>query len=482
MLDVRLQACFDLVGGEGIVCDVGTDHALLAAELIRSGKCERVVASDIKEGPLDSARRTVEKYDIADKVELVLSDGLAEVPLEGVSDVVIAGMGGETIADIIAAAIEKASENVRWVLQPMTKAEILRKRLYELGLEIVAENLVEDGDKLYTVIAAETSLTDSRLTEFETMYGFFDDEQLLTRKYRQRESERLIKIAESLEKSGKVSESVHYRALGRKMSDGADNVSVQAVVDFLDSVYPFASQEKWDNSGLLVENSYMECSTVLLSLDISGTAISEAADKCADLIISHHPVIFEPRRRITRSDPVFKLISEDIAAVCMHTNVDKSPFGTNGVILRRLRGCFELTDGVEELADGFGYIVELADEEKVGEVAEKVKAVFGCEVVRMSREAAVSPDRSVRKIAFCSGSGGSMLDDAISKNCELYITGDVKHDVWIEAENQGIMLLDCGHFHTENLVLEEIRYLLEKEFPQLDVEIAESSTDPCAYL
>ena len=268
MLDVRLQTCFDLVGGEGIVCDVGTDHALLAAELIRSGKCERVIASDIKEGPLDSARRTVEKYQITDKVDLVLSDGLAEVPLDGVSDVVIAGMGGETIADIIAAAIEKAPESVRWVLQPMTKAEILRKRLYELGLEIVGEQLVEDGDKLYTVIAAETSPTDSRLTEFEAMYGFFDDEQPLTRKYRQRESERLMKIAENLEKSGKTSGSAHYRALGRKMSDGIDTVSMQQVVEHLDSVYPFAKQEKWDNSGLLVENSYMECSTVLLSLDI----------------------------------------------------------------------------------------------------------------------------------------------------------------------------------------------------------------------
>ena len=101
MLDNRLTACAELVGGEGIVCDVGTDHAYLAAELINSGKCSKVIASDINEGPLDSARKTVEKYGITDKVELVLSDGLKNVSLDGVSDIVIAGMGGETIAAII---------------------------------------------------------------------------------------------------------------------------------------------------------------------------------------------------------------------------------------------------------------------------------------------------------------------------------------------------------------------------------------------
>ncbi|HOH87118.1 class I SAM-dependent methyltransferase, partial [Ruminococcus sp.] len=122
MLDNRLKKIAELVSGNGIAVDVGTDHAYLAAELINSGKCSRVIASDVKEGPLDSARNTVDKYGIQDKVELVLSDGLENVSLDGVSDVVIAGMGGETIADIIGAvkidSIDKMS--IRWVLQPMT--------------------------------------------------------------------------------------------------------------------------------------------------------------------------------------------------------------------------------------------------------------------------------------------------------------------------------------------------------------------------
>ena len=75
-----------------------------------------------------------------------------------------------------------------------------------------------------------------------------------------------------------------------------------------------------------------------------------------------------------------------------------------------------------------------------------------------------------------------MLGIAAEKDCDALITGDVKHDVWIDAANCGISLLDCGHFHTENIVLWELRRVLEERFPQLDVEIAECSTDPCEYV
>jgi putative NIF3 family GTP cyclohydrolase 1 type 2 len=75
-----------------------------------------------------------------------------------------------------------------------------------------------------------------------------------------------------------------------------------------------------------------------------------------------------------------------------------------------------------------------------------------------------------------------MLNEAIKKKCNAYITGDVKHDVWIDANNRNMLLFDCGHFHTENLVLDELRYVLEERFPELDVIIAESSVDPVKYI
>lgn len=478
MLDSRLQSCFDLVGGEGIVCDVGTDHALLAAELISSGKCSRVIASDIKEGPLEAASRTVEKYGVAGQVSLVLSNGLESVPLDGVSDVVIAGMGGETIADIVGRALEGdvSCENIRWILQPMTKPEHLRKMMYELGLQITEERAIADGDKLYVVMCAEQSVECRRLTEFETLYGFFADDDEMGKKYRERESARLEKVAEALGSAGKSGDAAHFRALSYKLANGSDLVPVEAICSLFNDVYPFDTQEKWDNSGLLV-NAGLDCCKVLITLDIDRRAVDEAELKAADLVVSHHPVIFDPIRSISSEMPVYRLVQNDISALCMHTNVDKAERGTNGVILRELSRRFGFDGEPGYINDEqCGYICTLRESVPAEEFAAVLKEIFGCEYIRVSAGA-----REVRKIGFCSGSGGSFLADITAAGCDAYVTGDVKHDVWMEAENSGVKLFDCGHFHTENPVIWELRRVLEEKYPQLDVEIAESSTDPCVY-
>lgn len=482
MLDNRLKKIAELVSGEGIACDVGTDHAYLAAELINSGKCSKVIASDVKEGPLEAARNTVERYGIQDKVELVLSDGLENVDLNGVTDVVIAGMGGETIAEIIGNSTAEKPDDLRFILQPMTKSELLRKKLYEYQYEITAEYAVEEKDKIYVIMVAERSSEWTKLTESEALYGFFDDNDETAKKYRRREAERLAKVSDSLKKAGDANRAGHYSALSQKMESGADIAEISEIYCFLDSVYPFGAQEKWDNSGLLVENYDMKCSKVLLSLDITNKAINEAFEKGAELIISHHPVIFEPRKHITRNDPVYRLIENGIGALCMHTNLDIAAGGTNGVILQKLTEKLDISgepEPFEELGgdNSLGWIIELNEEILPKKLAELCKGIFGCEYVRTSKRV-----RRIKKLAFCSGSGGSMLGLAAEKGCDALITGDVKHDVWIDANNMDIAVLDCGHFHTENLVLWELRRVLEERFPRLDIEIAESSADPCEYV
>ena len=481
MLDNRLKKIAELVSGEGIAVDVGTDHAYLAAELVKSGKCSRVIASDVKEGPLESARNTVEKYGVSDNVELVLSDGLENISLNGVSDIVIAGMGGETIAAIMENAAADKPYDIRFILQPMTKVELLRRKLYEMCYEITEEHIVADGDKMYVVIVAENAGDWRLLTEFESLYGFFENDEPGA-EYRRNEAQRLEKVSAALEGSGKSPEAQHYAALAYKIKNGGDIVKIDDIYRYLDTLYPFSSQDSWDNSGLLVENYDMECSKVLLSLDISREVVHEAANKGAELIVSHHPVIFEPLRAITRSSAVYELIDSGIAALCMHTNLDISEGGTNGVILRELEKKYRLTgepEPFEEIGGGrhYGWIVQLAEPILPAELANGLKSIFGCEYVRMSRRR-----HRISRIAFCSGSGGSMLGEALAKGCDALITGDVKHDVWISANNSLISLFDCGHFHTENIVLNELRRVLEEKFPQLDIEISGNSIDPCEYV
>lgn len=482
MLDKRLKACAELVSGKGIAVDVGTDHAYLAADLILSGKCSKVIASDVKEGPLESARKTVEKYEILDKVDLILSNGLEKIPYENVSDVVIAGMGGETIAEIIANVDCDKYEKIRWILQPMTKIEYLRKKLYDFDLKIVSEKVVEDGDKLYVVICAEYNKDWRYLTEYESIAGFFDESESFAQKYRRKQLERLEKKYIALENAGKLNDAVHINSLIYKLKNGTEIVGINEIYSYLDELYPFNLQEKWDNSGLIVENYYMECSKVLLTLDISYEVICEASCKGADLIISHHPVIFNPIKRLTPRNPVYSLAEKNIAAICMHTNLDIAQNGTNGVILKMLSEEFNFAkepEPFEEIGGGhnLGWIVELDEKTFSDNIAIKLKQIFDCEYVRASRIAR----KKISRISFCSGSGGSMLELAKQKNCDALITGDVKHDVWVDANANDIVVFDCGHFHTENPVLWELRRALEERFPQLDVEISERSLDPVIY-
>ncbi|MBR3900964.1 MAG: Nif3-like dinuclear metal center hexameric protein [Ruminococcus sp.] len=477
MLDNRLKMCANMISGKGIVCDVGTDHALLAAYLITNGKCEKVIASDINEGPLESAGKTVEKYGISGKVELVLSDGLKNVNGEGVSDIVIAGMGGETIVKILSEC-QFDLNGIRLILQPMTKAEILRKWLADYGYKIVSENGVSEGEKLYTVITATAMPECGSLTEFESLRGFFDDDDEIGRNIRLKEAERLLKVSGSLKKAGKVNDAVHYAAMASRMVKGSENVRISDIYSFLDEKYPLSLQESWDNSGYIVESDSEKCSKILLTLDITNDSVDEAVNKKADLAISHHPVIFNPLKKIQVDTPVYKLVRSGIGAICMHTNLDIAEGGTNTVIVGEIAEKLGISANIEPLEDcGLGCIIELEKVVDCDELAEILKDIFNIERVKMS----MYGEYILSKIAICSGSGGSLWKLAKAKGCDALITGDVKHDVWIDANNSKFTIIDCGHFHTENLVLWELRRVLEEKFPMVDVEISESSVDPCEY-
>ena len=149
-LDARLRACAGLVRRGSTVADIGTDHALLPAFLRLNGWTD-IIATDIKPGPLEAARRTLERYGITD-VSLILSDGFANVlPRD---DVIIAGMGGEMIARILGGCVYKNADT-RFILQPMTRQQVLRDWLGENNYEIITETAAQCVKKTYTIIYAQ---------------------------------------------------------------------------------------------------------------------------------------------------------------------------------------------------------------------------------------------------------------------------------------------------------------------------------------
>ena len=153
-LTPRLAAAARCVRPGSVFIDVGTDHGLLAAFLVESGRCPRGYACDINPGPLDKARQTLGRLGLEDRVSLRLTDGLAGFEDAPARDIVIAGMGGELIAAILDRAPFVRDPAYRLTLQPMTRARELRRYLGEAGFAVLREQAVREGERLYSVLEA----------------------------------------------------------------------------------------------------------------------------------------------------------------------------------------------------------------------------------------------------------------------------------------------------------------------------------------
>lgn len=195
-LDNRLGAAFGFCRSGVVSVDVGCDHARLAAALALEKNC-RVIASDVKDGPLEAAKRTLAELGVTN-VLTVKSDGLDEI--DYADDVIICGMGGELIADI-AERCRFKSENTRFILQPMTKAEVMRKRLYKAGFELLEEKTAEDGGKIYSVMLWKFTGISREIDEISALCGKNRD-----RRYLEKIAEKLVKNANNMEKSSGLAE------------------------------------------------------------------------------------------------------------------------------------------------------------------------------------------------------------------------------------------------------------------------------------
>ena len=211
-LSPRLLCCASMLKGD-FVCDIGTDHAYLPVYLMMSGKAKQVIATDVRQGPLDSAKGTLKRYGVSHDIKLILSDGFDKVPSKGITDVVIAGMGGETIRDILASpSAAFLKKDVNLVLQPMSKAEVLRAWLSENCFAMTKEVAVKDTH-VYTVIQAHYSGEPQLLHEAAAYYGKLKRSELLTKIYIAGVQDRLLTKANGLSEAGKTEEAEAVRRL-----------------------------------------------------------------------------------------------------------------------------------------------------------------------------------------------------------------------------------------------------------------------------
>lgn len=237
-------------------------------------------------------------------------------------------------------------------------------------------------------------------------------------------------------------------------------MEIRKLIDKLDEKYPFSLQESWDNSGLQVGNPNNEVKNILISLDLEDEGVDMAIENNCNLIINHHPYLFSPSKSIDLSKNFYKrlekLIKNDITVYAFHTNLDIAYDGLNDNLanILNIKASKVLEANKDPGLGRYGYIEKCEAREYIKFIKDTLKAkgliVYG------------DLDKKISKIAVCGGSGGELIDDAINKSCNLIITGDVKYHDGMDKANEGIIIVDAGHFASENHVIYKLKEEIDK--------------------
>lgn len=255
---------------------------------------------------------------------------------------------------------------------------------------------------------------------------------------------------------------------------------VSDVFAFLNQLAPVEYAMSYDNVGLLVGDGDAHVSRILVALDITDAVICEAVKIGAELIVSHHPVIFEPMKRIVAGDitanHVIALLQNRISAICMHTNLDAARGGVNDMLAQKLGvSCDTVIEPVSENA-GIGWIGTLEHPMDFSAFLAHTAHALETGGLRYLKYC-----ERVHRVAVGGGSCGSMLDTVCAHGCDTFVTADVKHSQWLAAAERGINLIDAGHFSTENVVTAPLVEKLSAAFKKIAVTCAVSCTEPIEY-
>lgn len=252
------------------------------------------------------------------------------------------------------------------------------------------------------------------------------------------------------------------------------------IYNYINSIAPYDLQESYDNSGLCIGNGKAEVTKALIALDVTKDIIAEAQQKGAQLIITHHPVIFRALKAIDPETVVGMLLISGIGSISAHTNFDCAVM--NDILCKKL-GLVPTEPLAQDGAAGMGCVCDLEKELTAKQLADSVRKSLGCKVVRYNDldKTKQYAGRKLTRVAVCSGSGGSLWRDAVAKGCDALITGDVKHDIFIDAQNCGFCVLDAGHFHTEDIFCGYMKNVLTTQFPEVAFDTAENDFDVLSY-
>ena len=243
------------------------------------------------------------------------------------------------------------------------------------------------------------------------------------------------------------------------------------ILNLLEEIAPSHSAEDWDNTGLQIGDLSQRIGQIFISLDPTLKAVKRASKNGAQLLLTHHPLIFKPLSHIVLENypgnVVFEAAKQDLSILAAHTNLDMAEGGINDMLAELFHlknvAVLEENEGPGNDGIGLGRIGDLAEPVPLSSMIQAVKSILGLKIVRFVGR----KNRKIRRLAVVGGSGGDMVIMASNKGADLLLTGDITHHVALEAENLGLALIDGGHFETEKaafmLFAERLRdFFLEK--------------------
>lgn len=257
-------------------------------------------------------------------------------------------------------------------------------------------------------------------------------------------------------------------------------MKVGQILDFIHTIAPPYMKMEWDNVGLLFGSKDWEVKKILVALDPFEQVCREAQQWGADLIVTHHPLIFSPIKNITDETSIGRsimlLAEAKIAAINAHTNLDCAPGGVNDCLAQRL-GLENVEvvnpEGTDEKGRPWGLLrVGTVPEMPLESFLQQVKENLPCPFLRYAEGG-----KSVRRVCVGGGACGSELMDAVDAGCDTFLTADLKYNQIWDARDLGINIIDAGHFWTENPVCSVIAEKLQANFPEIQVKLSEKHTD-----
>lgn len=238
-------------------------------------------------------------------------------------------------------------------------------------------------------------------------------------------------------------------------------MKIKEIYSFLDEAFPFSLALDFDNCGLLVGDSEAEVSGIVIALDCTNDTVLFAKEKGANLIITHHPIIFNGMKSVTKGSAVYTAVKNDISVISAHTNLDIADGGVNDALCLSL-GLENITDF--ECEDGF----IMRKGELKAEMSPTDFCKYAADKLNANARYTVGKEK-IKTVAICSGSGSDMLCDAIKSGADAYVSSEIKHNVFLDAYESGFTCLDLGHFATERIIVPVLKDILETAFPKMKI-------------